>query len=833
MLSQLLAPHWWVEFIGIWWPWYLTTVLLGWLSFPLLFGWLRSLPDRGYAVSRIIALFLLSYINWILCHRFFSFSTLSLTVSVSAIMLFSARALLRHRIDLWRHVRTRWKWILFTELFAIALFMILINIRSYCSDIQYNPNYHGAEKLGNMMMLTALCRTEKFPVEDSWFCQTQAMKEGHEKPVYLNYYYGGHLQWATMARLVRVPPEFAFNLALATVFSWIGLAGFALMLNLTRRVLPSMICGLLLVFGGNLEPFRQLDKMVDAYEKWREDYSSGEFIFSEFMMVHRFDLWRPSRVILSEKFSNEPQADYTVNEFPYFSFILGDLHAHSSALPLTLSLLVVLLNLFYRKQNTGERWNEAFLREPGAAFLAASLIGGLYFYNAWEIVPLAILLIIMLGWDRNDWHRGKLVHIALFTITGLTLAAIGLLVLFGLFTFTLENPWSVTVSHETSAGFLGATEKIVDAVKDKFILRPHELGSSARELFLFWGLIALPLIFVILRDFWTRRFWLFTQRRTLYFAIFIFLSAMLGLFFSFPGAQICFALVVASALFAWRILPEDESFSARLMLAGFAIVFAAEILVVNDAMTDRLERYNTVFKLYYPAWAILTSTAVYFVWLWGKRFTESKNLLGRILLTCGVIALVSLALIYPFMATWSRTDGFFSAQGDESRGLYLSRPQSAYRVRTLDGLAFLADTTEAPDDLEAIRWINEHIAGRPHVLEAAGQAYNYNGRVAAYTGLPTIIGWDNHEQQWRGWDLANVVAQRKADVATAYSTLDMAEAIAIHSHYAVQYVFIGKLERSTYAAGGLDKFAQLGDLVFENATTKIFDVTVAPGSADD
>lgn len=824
MLSELLSPDFWFAFIRQWWLWHTATVLLGWLVFPFLFAWLRELPDRGYAIARIIGAFLLSYLNWLLCHRFFSFSIASLTTAAALPALLSIRGLWKNRRAFGDYLRRRWRWILATEALALFLFMFLINIRSFCADIQYNPGFHGAEKLGNMMLLNTLYTTEKFPAEDAWYCRTAtAPASGRKQPI-LNYYYGAHLQWATLARLTHQSTQIAFNLALATLFSWIGIGAFGLMLNLTRRLTPSIICALILVFAGNLEPLRQVPEMWKAWREWRQTTGAErDFSPADFMMVRRYDFWRASRVILSISKPAGSEQDYVVDEFPYFSFILGDLHAHSSALPLTLALLNVLLALYYQKQLIGARWAEALLRQPATALLLAGLIGGLYFYNAWEILPCFLLLMIFLFWDQHDWRSGRARHIIESLLAGAILFSTGLFLLFGLFTTRLQTPWPSPGEAERSSIHYLTT------LGEKIIFRPFDLGSSATELGIFWGLIWLPLLIALAAEAFRRLWKPWDQKKTFVFSIIIFLLALMGLVFSAPGAQICFLLVFLSAMYAWRTETDDaNNFAARLMFAGFSIIFFAEIFVINDSMTGALERYNTVFKLYYPAWAVLTIAAVFFVWRQNCTLKEIKRPAARLALIFAVAILTGLGVIYPVMATWARTDGLYSAAGNAAQGMYPARPRVTYRQRTLDGIRFLGDPTEAPDDLAAILWLKKNIGNRSHILECGGQAYSYSGRIAAYTGLPTIIGWDNHELQWRGWDLYNEVEKRKADMNLAYSTTTIGELLPILLQYRIEYVIIGKLERATYPPAGLEKFSRFGKPVFTSGNTTIYDVRRLP-----
>ena len=88
--------------------------------------------------------------------------------------------------------------------------------------------------------------------------------------------------------------------------------------------------------------------------------------------------------------------------------------------------------------------------------------------------------------------------------------------------------------------------------------------------------------------------------------------------------------------------------------------------------------------------------------------------------------------------------------------------------------------------------------------------YRWGGRISIYTGLPSVVGWQWHQQQQR-WDYRFAVDQRIDDVNTIYRTSDPAEALALLNKYGVTYVYVGQLEKLYYPSTGLEKFeAELG-----------------------
>jgi uncharacterized membrane protein len=97
------------------------------------------------------------------------------------------------------------------------------------------------------------------------------------------------------------------------------------------------------------------------------------------------------------------------------------------------------------------------------------------------------------------------------------------------------------------------------------------------------------------------------------------------------------------------------------------------------------------------------------------------------------------------------------------------------------------------DDLQAINWLNNNVDGSPVIVEASIGAYRGNGsRFSIATGLPTVLGWQRHEQQQR---YTFESSQRVSEIQEFYQTDSIQEKIDFLLRYNVEYVVIGDLER--------------------------------------
>jgi uncharacterized membrane protein len=222
-----------------------------------------------------------------------------------------------------------------------------------------------------------------------------------------------------------------------------------------------------------------------------------------------------------------------------------------------------------------------------------------------------------------------------------------------------------------------------------------------------------------------------------------------------------------------------------LVLVGCLVLAVTEVIYLRDSFDGSAQyRMNTVFKFYYQAWTLLGLAAAYGVW-------RSLGILRRYVAPALVVVIAALmtvgiagGAVYTVLAPDTQIQDF----GD----------------RGLDGMAWLqylppdpgsADAA-GPADYLGIRWLQSHAAGDPVVLEAAGGGYSHFARVSTFTALPTLMGWADHEGQWRGADPE--IGTRQADVQTIYSTRDGALALRLLKKYRVQYVFVGHAERKAY-----------------------------------
>jgi uncharacterized membrane protein len=208
---------------------------------------------------------------------------------------------------------------------------------------------------------------------------------------------------------------------------------------------------------------------------------------------------------------------------------------------------------------------------------------------------------------------------------------------------------------------------------------------------------------------------------------------------------------------------------------------------------------NTIFKFYHQAWPLLAVAAAVF----GERAWRERAGRGFAVRTALAAAMV-LSLFYPVEAAVSR----------------LRQHQGSVSLDLRTALA-----RRNPGDATAIDWFQSHAPGGSVVLEATGDPYSDYARISSHTGIPTVLGWGNHEGLWRSNDPE--VAQRAAAVKAFYTAPDPRTAQLMLQKYHVTHVVVGDLEHRLYpSAGNVASHSFLKPVI--SGSTAIYQVAGAP-----
>ncbi len=805
--------------------WYLALQLFGLAALPLTLRLFRRMPGQGYAFARPLGMMVGGYLLWLL--SVFGWLPNTSGGAVAALLLMAlagaAPGLFSSSDDQLPPPPATPRHATFVEaLFALS-FALWCIVRAYMPRIETA----GGEKWMEIAFLNAVLRTPRFPPHDPWLSGFA-----------ISYYYFGYVMMGMLTHLAAVPSPIAFNLGIATLFALTVTGAYGLVYALLAgdtdstdsfnqiRAHPrsstsakeraarwgALLGPLVLVLMGNLEGVLEVlhtrGLFPAAFWKWLDirsinvappPFAEGSWVPNRFMWW-----WQASRVLHDTAPWHTPEnsADWEViDEFPAFSFILGDMHPHLLSLPFTLLALALALNLFFSPQRTQRAQTSLdFL----ILLISSICLGGLGFLNTWDlpvyfavftaahilvtgrewrkaalplaILPLAILLYLPFWLGLRSQASGILPN--LFNPTRLP----QFLVMFGPLLFPIVV-WTVAQAREreirwrdralwTAAILLGLLALLLFAVlvhpQGRFYLTVLRSGGPIP------GLENIPDAPRLI----TQRL----QERFRYPWTALFLSALLVVSSPLPRR-----------LHRHPLQQEDgvRSFLSLLVAAGAALTLAVEFFYLRDHFGTRM---NTVFKFYFQTWTMWGIAAAYALarfWLRGPRWAAWAS-----------AALVALGLVYPALAIPTRAREYGGPP-------------------TLDGAAHLRALYGA--DMAAIDWLNEHVEGIPVILEAPGdryRAYIYEGRVSAFTGLPTLLGWGGHEHQWRG--NYTEPARREPDIQTLYTTPDPDQALTLLKQYGIQYVYVGPLEQSRYPPDGLAKFARIGEVVYDREGVRIF-----------
>lgn len=258
-----------------------------------------------------------------------------------------------------------------------------------------------------------------------------------------------------------------------------------------------------------------------------------------------------------------------------------------------------------------------------------------------------------------------------------------------------------------------------------------------------------------------------------------------------------------------------DLYGVILSLCAIGLILIPEIVYVRDIYEKTAPRANTMFKLTYQAYILFALMMSYVLvsFVTDRIRTLQKNKLNerhqkirlpKVQIAFGGMAIILLVSTCGYLI--NATSNWFTGFPMKSK------------YQTLNATGYLENAI--PEDAAAIRFLNKNITGQPTVLEACGDSYkDYDNRVSAMTGLPTVLGWYVHEWLWR--NNLQEENERKADVETIYTSTDKTEVQELLNKYHVDYIFIGSCEYEKYGEINTEFLSSLGEIVFKEGKTII------------
>lgn len=794
--------------------WWLVLACAGLAFMPLSMILFRRFRDSGWLFSKVIGIAVSGWLIWFLS----SIKVLKFSESgcwFSLIFCFAANCALfllyirKHKDDF--EIYERPESVITHALLAEMLFFTAFIIWNYIKG--FKPEAYGTtEKMMDYGFMKAMFKSDYMPPEDMWMAG---------EPI--NYYYVGQFMTTFITKLAGSTVEYGYNLSLTMLAAF----GFSLPCSIVFNaafnvkeekekfkdgVFPYFaggLAGLAVSIAGNMHycVFNNVAPVLRNLLGIDKLAENAEYTFDNY--------WFPNATRYIGY--NPDTADKTIHEFPSYSFVLGDLHAHVINIMFVLTVTAILLGLLLIKK-------KELADAMAGTYLSNNSKKGICGFAYKDVFAPSI---VMAGFFIGLFHTTNYWDYPIYFVVS------GAVILFmncRLYNFSLKT-LLLTLFH---AVVVIVTAKLTAL---PFTVHFHQIASQLNicvnhtplyQLMILW---ALPVTVTL----------------------------------TFLGTKIAEQKKIKedneskepekgkkNALFRFIAgLSVTDMFILTLGLCAIGLVILPEIVYVKDIYSGDYKRANTMFKLTYQAFIMFGMVMGYVI---AKYLFYAKKTSQR---AFGVIMFLLLAATFGYFdnatKAWFGNYDFLNGVEESQAGLnvildliyyaigflvvfnllllFIRKKKSIYdivvpavlyifaliivmelfgklfkvseRYQGLNSGIYLQD--ENMEDFLATNYINENIEGRPVLLEANGLSYKYYNRVSVITGLPTILGWRTHEWLWHSdssnGQVPDIVEEREADIETIYTSDDIYEVKNLLDKYKVEYIYIGGCEREKFNTG--------------------------------
>ncbi|MFN3492345.1 MAG: DUF2298 domain-containing protein, partial [Anaerolineales bacterium] len=361
-----------------------------------------GLKQYSYALGRIAGILLLGWLAWMAGSIGLDYTRLSIGVAFAAVAVTGITVGLKRKDEIIADWKSNHRFFIMAEVIFFTFFVIDLLIRLGNPDLWHPAK--GGERPMDFSYFNAVLKSTSFPAYDPWYAGG-----------YINYYYYGFVLAGTPVKLLGIVPSIAYNFLLPTWFALVALGAFAIGYSLVSslksqvsdderpatfdlRLVSGIAASFLTVFLGNLGTiqfiFNSIQRIplqgagvpadMPTFERWSLTFQGLWKMITEQaqMPIGRGDwYWNPSRVI-------PPGPGNEITEFPLFTFLYSDLHAHMLVMPIALFIIAWAISfVFSRAQLTRGEWIASF-------FIGALAIGALKPTNTWDLYTYFLLAVI-------------------------------------------------------------------------------------------------------------------------------------------------------------------------------------------------------------------------------------------------------------------------------------------------------------------------------------------------------------------------------------------------------------------------------------------------------
>ena len=539
------------------WTWWVLAGLLGMWGMPVTGILFKHFDDKGWVFSKVLSIASCGFLTWILVTlKILKFTTLTcilvcLGLAVISMLLFAVQTkkgieclpMDKFNLIYWEEV----------------IFFLFFLIWTYLAG--FHPAAYGTEKFMDYGFMEAMMRSTELPAIDLWY------SEGH-----MNYYYGGQYFAVFLTKLSGCRVEITYNLMRTFVAGLAFVMPFSLVYQMAldgmkhkftekRNPIPAiagMTAGFAVSIAGNMHyviyaviiPFINKLKGIESDNYWFPDAT-------------RYIGFYPD------------VPDKTIHEFPCYSFVLGDLHAHV----VNIMFVLLVVGILY----AWTLWVRKNKKEDIPTF-------GVRFVFRQLVMPHLLVVSILLGMFQwtNFWD-----FVIYFVVTGGVVLFTNIIMFKGkistvLAVTALQAVEVIGISYVVILPFTLKFETMVQGIRlAKYHSLPHQL-------LVLWGLPVLLTVMFLTALLWEK----------------LHVKRIKGIY-----------LLMKSCSF-------PDLFAVIMGLCAMGLVLIPELVYVRDIYENGNARANTMFKLTYQAYILFGMTMGYVIY---RMIVVSKQWIFKIL----------------------------------------------------------------------------------------------------------------------------------------------------------------------------------------------------------